>query len=114
MLVPARYWLFTRVLHVFWLGHAEPVAKGIAEHSFNAVELVIGRRKKLHAPGFHFFIGLAAVGGLEHARAECSLFHQSADGLNVLRLDLLHLGAVKRLRSYLHEDDREIGLPFGA
>src|SRR5579871_1639097 len=100
-------------LHVFWLGHAEPVAKGIAEHGFHAIELIFGRRKKFHAFGLHLFVRLATVSGLEYSRAECAFLHQPADEFHVLRLDFLYVGAFKRRWRHLHENNLEIGLALG-
>src|SRR5579864_8961658 len=101
-------------LHVLGLSHTEPISKGIAEHGFNAIKLIFWRRKKFYAFGLHFFVGLAAVGGLKHSCAECAFLHQPANGFDVLRLDFLHGGAFKRRRRHLHENDLEIGLALGA
>src|SRR5205807_203031 len=95
-------------LHLLRLGEAEAVAARILEDRLDTVEHFFGRPEELDALGGELLMGLAAVGGFEHAgSAEFTAGQQGAELGGGFRI-------VAAVGADFHQDELKIGLAFGA
>src|SRR5438270_295129 len=101
---------------VLGLGHAEPVAEGIFDNCYHAVELIFGFGDELYALALEFLIGLAAIGSVECSAAEPSFFHERGYGFSVFLRTLVSdalLFAEVAAAANFHQTDFKISLSFG-
>lgn len=89
------------------LSQGKPVAGVVFEDSFQAIRPLDGRRQKLYATAFHFFVGGLAIVCIESPSAECAFFDERADLAG--RLFIQHATAACAAFGF-HQGDFKIGL----